>query len=237
MAPMQGWLPACSPTASEPLSVQEAASSEPTPGLSPHPIFPRSTSIYSLCGKELGPAGKDTSCWARSSTMQYLQGCPTSPRSFSFFDGEPGCQLSCIHTAFSHRGSILDRLPPLPMGFQDRIFQAQPGLRSVPRPPGQRTLLVSPRYFRPRPSQYGLPVYSPAAWRVSWSPAARPPHMDRQSRQLSDKAGHHICPTSTSSDMRRDYGLPQCSCFRIILGLVITAAALLSRPCPGGHLG
>lgn len=94
MAPMQGWIPACSPTASEPLSVQKAASSEPTPGLSPHPIFPRSTSIYSLCGRELGPAGKDTSCWTRSSTMQYLQGCPTSPRSFSFFDGEPGCQLS-----------------------------------------------------------------------------------------------------------------------------------------------
>lgn len=68
MAPMQGWIPACSPTASGPLSVQKAASSEPTPGLSPHPIFPRSTSIYSLCGRELGPAGKDTSCWSCSST-------------------------------------------------------------------------------------------------------------------------------------------------------------------------
>lgn len=236
MAPMQGWIPACSPTAHEPLSFQKSTWTEPTPGLSSHPIFPRSTSIYSLRGRELGPAGKDTSCWSCSSTMQYLQGCPTSSRSFSFSTTSRGPAFFHPHRVLPpwlHRG----RLPPLPMGFQDRIFQAQPGLSSVPRPPGQRTLLVSPRYFRPRPSQYGLLEYPSAAWRVSWSPADRPPHMDRQSRQLSDEAGHHICPTSTSSDMRPDYGLPQCSCFRIILGLVITAAALLSQHCPSGHLG
>lgn len=234
---MQGWIPACSPTACEPLSFQKTTSTEPTPGLSSHPIFPRSTSIYSLCGRELGPAGKDTSCWSCSSTMQYLQGCPTSSRSFSFSTTSrgpaflPSTPRSCtVAPSWSFTASS-NGLPGSHFSSPARPSQ------SVPRPPGQRTLLVSPRYFRPSPSQYGLPGYSCAAWRVSWSPADRPPHMDRQSRRLSDKSGHHICPTSTSSDMRRDYGLPQSSCFRIILGLVITAAALLSRHCPSGHLG
>lgn len=144
MAPMQGWIPACSPTAHEPLSFQKTTSTEPTPGLSSHPIFPRSTSIYSLCGRELGPAGKDTSCWSCSSTMQYLQGCPTSSRSFSFSTTSRG-------PAFFHPHRVLPpwlhlgRLPPLPMGFQDRIFQAQPGPRSLYPGPQGRGHYLCPR--------------------------------------------------------------------------------------------
>lgn len=140
---MQGWIPACSPTAHEPLSFQNAASTDPTPGLSSHPIFPRSTSIYSLCGRELGPAGKDTSCWSCSSTMQYLQGCPTSSRSFSFSTTSRG-------PAFFHPHRVLPpwlhlgRLPPLPMGFQDRIFQAQPGLRSRTPAPRAEDITCAP---------------------------------------------------------------------------------------------
>lgn len=235
---MQGWIPACSPTAHEPLSFQKSASTDPTPGLSSHPIFPRSTSIYSFCGRELGPADKDTSCWSCSSTMQYLQGCPTSSRPFSFSTTSQGASFSLPSTPRSPTVAPSWSFTASSNGLPGSHFSspARPS-QPVPRPQGQRTLLVSPRYFRPSPSQYGLIVYPSAAWRVSWSPADRPHHMDRQSRRLCDEAGHHFCPTSTASDMRRDYGLPQCSCFRIILGLVITAAALLSQHCPSGHLG
>lgn len=141
--------------------------------------------------------------------------------------------------AFSHPHRVLPpwlhlgRLPPLPMGFQDPIFQAQPGLRSLyPGPQGRG------HYLCPRgTSVQALPL---RAARVLARALAGLVVAGRQTTTHGPpKVNNSLTRLVTTSALprrrvtcARHCGLPQSSCFRIILGLVITAAALLSRQCP-----
>lgn len=104
--------------------------------------------------------------------------------------------------------------------------------QSVPWPPGQRTLLVSPRYFRPDASSAGCSCTRP---RLGGSRGRRPTDHHTWTAKVNNSLTR-LVTTSALPRRRvtcaRHCGLPQSSCFRIILGLVITAAALLSRQCP-----
>ena len=145
---MQGWLPACSPTVHGPLSFQKSPWTDLTPGpSSPSHLPALNVDLFPLSpsGRELGPARPAAGlavalCSTCRVVRPHLVPFPFRRRGRA----AGGAALSHPHRVLPpwlHRG----RLPPLPMGFQDHIFQAQPGLRSLYPGHKDRGHYLSPR--------------------------------------------------------------------------------------------